>query len=48
MAVERDGHQEVMVVETAGRLVEALEVTLEDGATVDPVVGRAGNTWNVL
>lgn len=43
MAAERDGHLEVMVVEMGGRLVEALEVNLEDGATVDPVVGRVGN-----
>lgn len=43
MAVERDGRQEVMVVEADGRLGEAVEVILEDGAMADPVVGRAGN-----
>lgn len=44
-AAEKDGPQEVQVlaVEADGRPVEALEVTREDGATVDPVDGRAGN-----
>lgn len=43
MAAEKDGRQEVMVVETDGRLVEALGVILADGATADPVVGKVGN-----
>lgn len=43
MVAERAGHLEVMAVEADGQAVEALEVILEDGAMVDPVVGRAGN-----
>lgn len=48
MAAERDGHQEVMVVEVDGRLVETLEVILEDGATADQVVGRVGKIGDYL
>lgn len=43
MAAERAGHLEVMAVEADIQLVEALEVILEDGAMVGPVVGKAGN-----